>query len=351
MAKHTVQAVMILTAAAIAVLSGPGGGDAIAQTVSGPKVHWNVSLYGKSRGSTLGFETLRDELAARTGGNFVFQLHYGETLAPAKENLDALKIGAFEAAWGVTPYHPGKQPAVSALELPFLPMENMAAVAKVHESYYRLPEVTKEFATWNSTYLAAVILPHYEFMGNGKVPVNIEDWKNRRLRAPGGAGKVMEKIGAVPTSMPAPDIYGALERGLIEAVALDYYAFASYRIHELSTWYTKGFGLYSPATQILAGTPYYEALPPQYKQLLAELGPRSTNKMVAELYKIDEQAEEDFKKRGMKMVTLTPAVRQQILADTQQTVWSDWVKEVTPRGVPGQKLLDFILAEAKKAQM
>ncbi|MFO1190306.1 MAG: TRAP transporter substrate-binding protein DctP, partial [Alphaproteobacteria bacterium] len=323
--------------------------EAVAQTIDGPKVHWNVSLYGKSRGSTLGFETLRDELAARTNGNFVFQLHYGETLAPAKENLDGLKIGAFEAAWGVTPYAPGKQPAVSALELPFLPMETLAAVAKVHERYYRLPEVTKEFATWNSTYLAAVVLPHYEFMGRGKVPDQLDDWKNRRLRAPGGAGKVMEKIGAVPTSMPAPDIYNALERGLIEAVALDYYAFISYRINELSTWYTKGFGLYSPATQVLAATGSFDALPPQYKQLLAELGPRSTDKMVQELNRIDDEAEAEFKKRGMKMVTLTPQVRQQILQDTQQTVWSDWVKEVTPRGVPGQKLLDFILAEAVRS--
>jgi len=348
MAKHQRQAVTALVAAAAAIL-GLGGTEAPAQTVEGPKVHWNVSLYGKSRGSTLGFETLRDELAARTNGNFVFQLHYGETLAPAKENLDGLKIGAFEAAWGVTPYAPGKQPAVSALELPFLPMETLAAVAKVHERYYRLPEVTKEFSTWNSTYLAAVVLPHYEFMGRGKVPDQLDDWKNRRLRAPGGAGKVMEKIGAVPTSMPAPDIYSALERGLIEAVALDYYAFVSYRINELSTWYTKGFGLYSPATQILASTPSFDALPPQYKRLLSELGPRATDKMVQELNKIDDEAEAEFKKRGMKMVTLTPQVRQKILQDTQQTVWSDWVKEVTPRGVPGQKLLDFILAEAVKS--
>lgn len=350
MAKHKMRAVTTLAAATVSVF-GLGNVETAAQQVEGPKVLWNVSLYGKSRGSTLGFETLRDELAARTGGNFVMQLHYGETLAPAKENLDGLKIGAFEAAWGVTPYAPGKQPAVSALELPFLPMETLKAVAEVHNAYYRLPEVTKEFASWNSTYLAAVVLPHYEFMGRGKVPEQLADWKNRRLRAPGGAGKVMEKIGSVPTSMPAPDIYGALERGLIEAVALDYYAFVAYRIDELSTWYTKGFGLYSPATQVLASTQYYESLPPQYKRLLAELGPRSTEKMVDELHKLDDQAEDGFKKRGMKMVTLTADVRQQILLSTQQTVWSDWVKEVTPKGIPGQKLLDFILAEAKTANM
>src|SRR3546814_4282841 len=67
-------------------------------------------------------EYLSRELDKRTDGNFTLRLHYGEAVSPAKENLDSVKIGAVEMATLCVSYHPGKTPAMTGLDLPFLPL-------------------------------------------------------------------------------------------------------------------------------------------------------------------------------------------------------------------------------------
>src|SRR3546814_14764115 len=61
----------------------------------------------------------------------------------------------------------------------------------------------------------------------------------RSVRALGGTGMALKNLGAVPTSVPAPEVYNALERGVFRAAAFpNTYAFASYKLDEISQWYT-----------------------------------------------------------------------------------------------------------------
>ena len=84
------------------------------------------------------------------------------------------------------------------------------------------------------------LLPHvapccrlYEVVGKGEPPKSLADWKGMRIRALGQQGKAMQKLGAVPTSVPAPDVYTSMDRGLIDAAGFAYYAHESYRTYEL----------------------------------------------------------------------------------------------------------------------
>src|SRR3546814_15801744 len=96
-------------------------------------------LWGNPRGFTQGVEYLSRELDKRTDGNFTLRLHYGEAVSPAKENLDSVKIGAVEMATLCVSYHPGKTPAMTGLDLPFLPLSTFDIQRAVHEAYYQHP--------------------------------------------------------------------------------------------------------------------------------------------------------------------------------------------------------------------
>ena len=50
------------------------------------------------------------------------------------------------------------------------------------------------------------------------------DFKGMRIRSLGQQGKAMAKLGAVPTSVPAPEVYTSLDRGLLDAAGFAYYA-------------------------------------------------------------------------------------------------------------------------------
>ena len=118
-------ALSALTAAiAIAV---PFSADA--QTVDGPKVEWNHSTWGKSRAhSTAGMEKVAEIVKEKTGGKFTIKVHYGEALSKDKENLDGIKLGAFETADFCNFDHPGKVPAWMVFTLPFLQLADWNVV-------------------------------------------------------------------------------------------------------------------------------------------------------------------------------------------------------------------------------
>lgn len=84
-----------------------------------------------------------------------------------------------------------------------------------------------------------IILPQSEFMGKGKAPKTLDDWKGLRVRGGGGLGDAMRILGAVPSTVPASEVYTAMERGTVDAAAFPHtYAHAAYQIHTVSSWFT-----------------------------------------------------------------------------------------------------------------
>src|SRR3546814_2329394 len=161
-----------LAFAASIVAIGAAGGAAAAE-----KVEWNLSVWGPARAYTAGVESLARHVEEKSGGNFTIKIHYGEAISPAKENLDGLKIGAFEMASICTGYHPGKNPAMTVLDLPFLPMPTLEIQQQVSEALSRNEAIKQEMARWNAGISFRSLLPQSEFMGNGPAPKELEDWQ------------------------------------------------------------------------------------------------------------------------------------------------------------------------------
>ena len=180
-----------------------------ASAQNNPKVAWNLSVWGPPRAFTAGIETLAKYVEKESGGNFTIKIHYGDALSKGPDNLDNIKLGAFEMAQICTGYHPGKNPGLSVLDLPGLPLADPDIHAKVHEAIYKHPFIVAEFKKWNAIAFMSVLQPQSELMGVGDPPKTMEGFKGMRVRALGGTGDALKNMGAVPTSVPAP---GSLQR-------------------------------------------------------------------------------------------------------------------------------------------
>ena len=248
------------------------GADADTVEVAGPKLVWDVSLWGKPRAGTVVVDALAAQIEAKTGGDWQLRLHYGETLSKARENLDGLAIDAFQAAMICNFYHPRKNPALMALTLPFLPMNTWQDNRRVREAVYAHPAVVKELARWNAMAYTSSFLPQYEFLGRGQPPLVLADWKGLTVRAGGGLGQAMRRLGATPTSSTATEVYTGVQQGTMDAASFPFtYSHVAYRIHEVSHWFT---GNLSPGTAdcpLAFSQTAYAALPVVYKQLLADV--------------------------------------------------------------------------------
>jgi TRAP-type C4-dicarboxylate transport system substrate-binding protein len=166
-----------------------------AAEVEGPEVKWNVSLWGKERAFTAGFEKLKEVVEAKTDGKFQMELHYGAALSKSRENLDGISVGAFEAAMTCNFYHPQKNPALMVLTMPFLPMASWDDNRKIRDAVYNHPAVQKEHEQWNAMLYMSSYLPQYEFLGKGEPPMKLDDWKGKTVRAGGGLGSAMKGAG------------------------------------------------------------------------------------------------------------------------------------------------------------
>lgn len=320
-----------------------------AAEVDGPKVKWLLSTWGKRRGITEGIESLSEEISKATDGNFEISLQYGGVLSAPKENLDGLKIGAFEAAMFCPVYHPSKTPALGVLDLPFLPITDLKTREKVHEIYLHNPIVLKELAGWNAVPIMSALMPNYEIMGRGDAPESLEDWKGMRLHAAGGMGAVMRSIGATTITVPAPELYQSMERNVIDAVANPYtYAFAAYKLDEISTWRTVKSPLGSLTCGIVANKDAYDALPQQYKDLIDRVKPIAYQHQIDTYLGIDAKNEKQFDDNGLKSVQFSEQDIETIKKTAVQPAWDAWVSDRNAEGLPGQELLDSVLNAAKE---
>ncbi|WP_161556034.1 TRAP transporter substrate-binding protein DctP [Mangrovicoccus ximenensis] len=331
-------------------MAGTWPGPAAAAEVEGPQVRWLVSLWGARRGFTEGVEGLKDYLAEKTDGRFELSLEYGAVLSDPKENIDGLQLGAFEAATICPYYHPDKTPASMGMSLAFLPLPSFEAQVAAYDAFLAHPAIHGEWAKWNAVPLMSALMPNYEVMGRGTAPATAADWEGLRINASAGHAVLMEALGAVPSTMPAPDLYNSLERGVIDGVAYPYtYAFVSYRFHELSDWVTDGWNLGTIQCTVAASLDAWTALPPQYQELLREAVPAAYAHQIEAYAEADAANEEIFAERGLARIPVTPEIRA-VLDGAAQPSWQEWIEDITARGYPGQELFDLMIAEAADAQ-
>jgi len=338
-----------LTAAAVAAVFALAatGVPAVAAT-DGPRVAWNHSVWGKKRAFTAGIEKLAEVVKAKTGGKFTIKVHYAGTLSKSKENLDGIKLGAFQSANFCNFYHPGKNPAFMVFSLPFLPMTTWKTAVAVRDVVFQHPALVADMARWNAMTYMSTYLPQYEFMGRGNPPMKLSDWNGLRVRAGGGIGVAMEKLGATRTTMPAPEVYTAIQRGTADAVSFPYtYAHAAYKIHEVAQWFT---GNLSPGTSecpTVFNRDAWAKLPDAYKKIVMDAKDEVRKAQIA-AYEVHDKKNLPMFQKKLKEIRYTDAQLDEFRKIAGKPVWDEWVAENKDK-FDAQGVLDLVFEAAKKA--
>ncbi len=315
----------------LTVLVASGLGTASGATVDGPRLTWDVSLWGKPRAGTAVADALAAVVEKRTGGAWRMTLHYGEALSKSRENLDGIAIEAFQAAMFCNFYHPRKNPALMVLTMPFLPMADWDANRRIREAVYAHPAVAREMARWNAMIYTSTFLPQYELLGRGEPPAGLDGWKGLTVRAGGGLGQAMKLLGATPASSTATEVYTGVQQGTMDAASFPFtYGHVSYRIHEVSEWFT---GNLSPGTAdcpLVFGISAYEALPPQYKQLLADVKEEVIAAQIQAYVDVDAE-NLPMLKETLREIRYTEAQLAQFRARAGRPVIDAWISENASR--------------------
>jgi TRAP-type mannitol/chloroaromatic compound transport system substrate-binding protein len=333
----------VFTTAVLTVLFA----SANAAEVDGPKVNWKFSTWGKQRAFTVGIETLSDIVSKKTGGNFTIKVFYGEALSKSRENLDGIKLGAFDGAHFCNFYHPGKNPAFMVFSLPFLPLGDWDVSLKVRDTLYQHPALVADMNNWNAVAYASTLLPQYEFLGKGEPPTKLADWKGRRVRAGGGLGDAMEVLGATKTTTTATEVYTSMQRGTMDAASFPFtYSHVAYKIHEVSDWYTANMSPGTAECPVVFSKKSLDALPAQYRKLLQDVKPDVDRAQIQAYIDIDKKNLPMLQKR-LKPITYSEAQLDEFRKIAGKPVWDKWV-DANKDKFDAQGVLDLVFKTAKK---
>jgi len=181
-------------------------------------VRWKVPVGFASTLPALGDTApwVFDRLEKASDGRVILKLYEPGKLVPALQIMEAVKEGKVQAGYTWIGYDMDKIPAVpllAAVPFGFEPWEYNA-----WWYYGGGHELAEELYAPNNIYpiLCGIIGPETAGWFRNEI-VSLDDLKGLKIRFAGLGGRVMQKLGASVTLLPAGEIFQALEKGSIDA--------------------------------------------------------------------------------------------------------------------------------------
>jgi TRAP-type mannitol/chloroaromatic compound transport system substrate-binding protein len=236
-----------------------------------PTIRWRLaSSFPRSLDALIGpAEAFGKIVGAMSGGKFTISVHPAGELVPAFGVVDAVQNGTLECASTAGYYFFGKDDTFAlATAIPFgLNTRQMNAWTFEGNGLTLMREFYKNYNIINFT------------MGNTGAQMggwyrkeikSLADMKGLKMRTAGIAGKVMERLGVLTQSLPAGEIYQALEKGTIDAVEFvgpyDDYKLGFYKV--APHYYYPGWWEGCGQTDLYINLKAYEELSAEYKAMI-----------------------------------------------------------------------------------
>jgi len=172
----------------------------------------------------------------KTQGAVTVRVFMGGELGPGPaEQLNRAVNGVADIAFGLPGYTAANFQKTLLSELPgVISTSNgtervMAHVDALAKEYRRVTLL----GLWHNA-------PNMLLMGNKPVR-NMADLKGLKIRTPSrNGGKILEAWGASPVSMPATDIYNAMQTGVIDGAMIDATTLQTFKLGEVTKYVTYG---------------------------------------------------------------------------------------------------------------
>lgn len=260
------------------LLTGAGVGAGLAAAFprpalaeAAPEVKWRMaSSYPKTLDTLYGSGAhIARRVAAATDNRFQIQVFAAGEIVGGLQVLDAVSNGTVECGYTLSSFYVGKDPTfMFEASVPFGLNTRHHNAWMIHGG--GLEQIRGFLSDYNVVNFPAGNTGA-QMGGWFRKEVNsVADLKGLKIRVGGFAGKVLERLGAVPQQIAGGDVYPALEKGTIDAaewvgphddLKLGFYKVAPY-------YYYPGWWEGGPMVHFFFNKEKFEGLPENYKALL-----------------------------------------------------------------------------------
>ena len=288
---------------------------------------------------TIGFEAFLDRVTEYSGGKITFDVTYANGIVPVLETDDALVDGRVDIVNWWPQYDPSEYPAsnvmidASVVRDPRMVTGYYSIMAAMQEVALDTPEIVAEYTDKGITPLN-IMSPDGPSIIACSEPINsLADLAGKQIRAGGTVhARQIEELGAIPVSLPYPEVYEALQRGILDCSFSAHAIFTSGGHLEVApyVYHTETTSLASTPTNWYAG-PRLKELPVAAQQLILESAPlvsayafnRGFERITTETYPGVLDHNGGFFDFPADVETKLAEINEGILADVAETTYFD----------------------------
>lgn len=324
-------------AAAAALALGFGGAPAVAQEVT---LTMHQFLPPQANVPKLILDVWADNVEAASDGRIKIDRFPSMQLGGRPpELMDQAIDGVADIVWTVVGYTPGRFPRTEVFELPFM-MTNARAASRAYWEMFETHMRDEDFkdveilGTW--VHGPGIIHANKEV----RTPADMEGMKVR-----GGSrlvNSLLEKVGAEPVGMPVPAVPEGLSKGVIDGTTIPWEVTAALKIPELVGNHTEftGNALYVLTFVLAMNKDRYNSLPADLQKVIDDNSGLEFSVFAGGVMEdSDAPAREAAAGRGNNIVTLTEE-EAQVWREVAAPIYSEWVAEMSEKGIDGQALID-----------
>jgi TRAP-type mannitol/chloroaromatic compound transport system substrate-binding protein len=308
-----------LKTAGLGVAASAVAAPAIAQSM--PELKWRLTASWPKSLDTLfgGAVDLAAAVAAATDNKWQIQTFAAGEIVPALQALDAASNGTVEIGHTASYYYFGKDPTFGiGTSIAFGPNQRLnqgwfyeGGGGDALNEFYKKYNVTMSLAGNTGCQMG----------GWFRKEINsVADLKGLKMRIGGFPGKVIAKLGGVPQSIGAPDIYPALEKGTIDAAEwvgpYDDEKLGFYKVAK--NYYYPGWWEGGSMIAAFVNLDKWNALPKSYQAIFNQAAAWANDRMIAKYDKLNPPALKRLIAGGTKLHAFSPAIMQACLKSAHE---------------------------------
>ncbi len=289
-----------------------------------------------------------EQIEKRANGEVKIEFFYAGALGKSANQLDNLKYGTFDIGPIMPAYDPAKSPLWTIVYLPWVssldPWVRMNALIDLSE----LPVMKKELAQWDTMFLFSYALGDVYYLWTVEKPVRtLADLKGLKIRSLGEMAQSLSNVGANPVSMPMPDVYNALAKGIVDGGGFATAPAMGYRLYETCKFKTNML-LGSGGPMWVMKKSVFEKLPVNVQKVIREVSTEMADHMAVMEKEFLAKAEKTSVENGVTIIEFPSEDQAKYEEVGVMPVIEKWIQDQEKKGLPAREVWSTLREASKK---
>ena len=211
------------------------------------------------------FDVWAKSVSEESNGELKVELYPSQTLVKASRAYDGAANGLADISAVVQGYNAGRFPLSEIVQLPGV-SKSANQGACILQSLYDEGDLDKEYKDTHVLFMFTTG-PAYIHTRDKEVK-NPSDLNGLKIRQPSVvAGEMLKQMGAMPIGIPAPGIFEAVERNVVDGLSFPFEAMKVFRVNELVKYHLQ-IPYYTGDFVVTMNKHTYNRLSPEMKKVI-----------------------------------------------------------------------------------